>query len=311
MPQEEYGHSEPEYKFNDEEEATYAQEDEPSLAEPQGDERTQGKATDSFKGRLSGLLSVRQKPPGKLIAVVVVLVIFLVVIYKFSSVMHVSKSKKQQRSSATFSVVNSKSIIPSSPSSPQELPKKPYLVPEETLQPLTGKITPRPGSLPVTQAVSPSSSVAQVAELDSKILKLQETSEQISDAAREQQTEMQMRLLSLEQKIAALNSGLEQLQDSMDEVSTQVKENKALEKAFIGFQKNQKISKDKQVRQLKQFFVQAVIPGRAWLHGADGSTLTVTVGDEVPGYGRVVSIDAYSGAVTMSSGVQIQYGMDG
>jgi intracellular multiplication protein IcmG len=46
----------------------------------------------------------------------------------------------------------------------------------------------------------------------------------------------------------------------------------------------------------------AAIPGRAWLLGADGETSTVTEGDEIPGYGRVTKIDPAGGMVTTSSG---------
>ncbi len=50
-----------------------------------------------------------------------------------------------------------------------------------------------------------------------------------------------------------------------------------------------------------KMMVQAAIPGRAWLRSERGELLTVIPGDEVPGYGRVVSIDAASGTVVTSS----------
>lgn len=50
------------------------------------------------------------------------------------------------------------------------------------------------------------------------------------------------------------------------------------------------------------YFVQAVIPGRAWLINSQGGTLTVRVGSKVPGWGVVHRIDALQGRVTMSSG---------
>jgi intracellular multiplication protein IcmG len=56
-----------------------------------------------------------------------------------------------------------------------------------------------------------------------------------------------------------------------------------------------------------QYSVQAVVPQRAWLQSADGNTLTVTVGDDVPGMGVVTSIDPYSGNVSTASGTTIKY----
>ncbi len=47
--------------------------------------------------------------------------------------------------------------------------------------------------------------------------------------------------------------------------------------------------------------VQATIPGRAWLRSETGELLTVIPGDDIPGYGRVISIDAATGTVVMSS----------
>lgn len=50
-----------------------------------------------------------------------------------------------------------------------------------------------------------------------------------------------------------------------------------------------------------RMMVQAAIPGRAWLRSETGELYTVIPGDEVPGYGKVVSIDAGTGTVIMSS----------
>lgn len=50
-----------------------------------------------------------------------------------------------------------------------------------------------------------------------------------------------------------------------------------------------------------KMIVQAAIPGRAWLRSETGQLMTVIPGDEVPGYGRVVSIDPTTGTVVMSS----------
>lgn len=49
------------------------------------------------------------------------------------------------------------------------------------------------------------------------------------------------------------------------------------------------------------YFVQAVIPGRAWLVNEKGQAITVRVGSEVPGYGMVKDIDAPEGRVVMST----------
>ena len=61
------------------------------------------------------------------------------------------------------------------------------------------------------------------------------------------------------------------------------------------------------VRHFEHYFIQAVIPGRAWLVAENGSTLTVREGSNVPGYGRVKLIDPHEGRVMTSSGLVIRF----
>lgn len=62
----------------------------------------------------------------------------------------------------------------------------------------------------------------------------------------------------------------------------------------------------KQVQRKIDLAIHAIIPGRVWLRASDGSTLTVTMGDVIPGYGKVMVIDAPSSTVVTSSGVVIR-----
>jgi hypothetical protein len=52
--------------------------------------------------------------------------------------------------------------------------------------------------------------------------------------------------------------------------------------------------------------VHAIIPGRAWLRGHDGKILTVSEGDAIGEYGKVLKIDAANGIVITSSGVTLR-----
>lgn len=58
------------------------------------------------------------------------------------------------------------------------------------------------------------------------------------------------------------------------------------------------------------YFIQAIIPGRAWLEDSSGKTITVTYGDAVPGLGKVTKIDPENGIVVTSAGVKIMYGIN-
>lgn len=52
--------------------------------------------------------------------------------------------------------------------------------------------------------------------------------------------------------------------------------------------------------------IHAIIPGRAWIRTQDGKTLSITEGDMLSQYGKVLKIDAPTGIVVTSSGVTIR-----
>ena len=55
------------------------------------------------------------------------------------------------------------------------------------------------------------------------------------------------------------------------------------------------------------YYLQAAVPGRAWLQRSDGTTLTVSVGTYIPDYGTVNVIDPQNGLVITRSGKIIRY----
>jgi intracellular multiplication protein IcmG len=59
------------------------------------------------------------------------------------------------------------------------------------------------------------------------------------------------------------------------------------------------------------YIVKAMVPGRAWLQGSNGSMLSVTVGNEVPQHGTVTQIDLSNGQVLTSDGTAMTYDING
>lgn len=57
----------------------------------------------------------------------------------------------------------------------------------------------------------------------------------------------------------------------------------------------------------RNYLVQAIIPGRAWLKANNGQIITVGMGDSIPGFGRVVLIDPQNGVVQTDAGLTINY----
>ncbi len=58
------------------------------------------------------------------------------------------------------------------------------------------------------------------------------------------------------------------------------------------------------------YYIQAIIPGRAWLINTQGNTITVKVGSRVPNYGVVDKIDPLQGRVITSSGKILRFNQD-
>lgn len=59
-----------------------------------------------------------------------------------------------------------------------------------------------------------------------------------------------------------------------------------------------------------KYYIQAVIPGRAWLIATNGATLTVREGTIIAGYGMVKLIDPNQGRIITSSGQVIRFSQE-
>jgi intracellular multiplication protein IcmG len=109
---------------------------------------------------------------------------------------------------------------------------------------------------------------------------------------------------NLNVQIGKLNQVIEQLSNQVNRQSNEI---------------NILIARTKP-RQIKQqiahhvarvyYYIQAVIPGRAWLIGSNGSTLSVREGTRIPEYGLVKLIDSLQGRVLTSSGRVIRFSQE-
>lgn len=118
------------------------------------------------------------------------------------------------------------------------------------------------------------------------------------------------------QSIGALQNDMAALTRAMKDLSAQMQASRTapVEKAPV------KITKKKQSKPKKEsaahvgqkadsnpsFAVYAIIPGRAWLRSPNGKTITVSEGDTVGHYGKVLKIDAGNGVVVTTSGVTLR-----
>ncbi len=102
----------------------------------------------------------------------------------------------------------------------------------------------------------------------------------------------------LQQQLSQLLSKLQSMQQSLDEAIASAKARPQIQATRSHAIRSRHY--EPAIPRLN-YFVQAIIPGRAWLISSQGKTVTVRVGSIIPGYGTVKFIDAKQGRVMMSS----------
>lgn len=108
-------------------------------------------------------------------------------------------------------------------------------------------------------------------------------------------------LSNLSSAINQLNNSISMLTHEVQQQQDQIAQLKRKQKA-----KPRRVYRKARVKKTS-YFIQAIIPGRAWLKTKKGATITVSEGSLVSGYGRVKIIDPHQQEVVMSSGEVIRF----
>lgn len=175
------------------------------------------------------------------------------------------------------------------------------------------------------EKVAPQSTIASLAEAqnvipqdvtatEASLTKLQKKLEDQDNTLKARITTLEGQLANANQNAAQANAGIEKLQNELTALNTAVQDlgsqikvfqeerEKQLQKAAAKKQPPRKVVESAN----PNLSVYAIIPGRAWLRSSNGKTITVTEGDNVPEYGKVLKIDAGNGVVVTSSGVSLR-----
>ena len=113
---------------------------------------------------------------------------------------------------------------------------------------------------------------------------------------------------SNQQQINQLRAQLAQAQQSLALVSARnFQMARQLQVLFGDYQKRQQANQPKVKVMPTVFYIQAIVPGRAWLSSNKGGYVTVSLGSKLPEYGSVRRIDAEAGLVMTSSGKMIHF----
>jgi intracellular multiplication protein IcmG len=144
---------------------------------------------------------------------------------------------------------------------------------------------------PETVAVPQQSS--DLAILSAKFASLQQ---QFSDNSQ--------KISTLQEQLAATQGMVNNLSNAVNNLDMLVKQLTA-ERVSTPVDKNEKAKVKKFP---KIYHVRAIVPGRAWLETANGSTITVRPGSKLGKYGTVAVINDTDGVVVTDKGMVINYG---
>ncbi len=166
-----------------------------------------------------------------------------------------------------------------------------------------------------TEKVKSSSHIANLATLQTNTpgfnavqqptTHLNNVQEQVKNMS-SQLNQMNSAITNLTNSMSSITNALANISNNLQTISEKLNQRTATRKVAP----RRRATKRRRVRHIApNYYVQALIPGRAWLKGPSGGTLSVGVGDRIPGLGIVNDIDVQRGAIVTSSGAEIRYGI--
>lgn len=184
--------------------------------------------------------------------------------------------------------------------------------PKSEMPAVTAKVTPaevpKPKPAEKTEVSAPPAST-DVSILQNKV----GTLEQVVSKVSESNANLQYQMAGVAASIADIQNNLSGLSQQISDMS-KAKEKpaepvKAVKKAVKKSTKIAAVRKETATKHVAkaEYYVKAMIQGRAWLISGDGASATVAVGDNLPGYGVVSDIDIEKGQVSTTSGAVIEY----
>lgn len=177
-------------------------------------------------------------------------------------------------------------------------------------KPQIATLNPVPAFKPVVQpqplpAPPPQPTPAAEQQVEQKLASLEVSQQTITSnlgSVSNQVGSLNQNVTNLAAKVAELNGVIANLNEKLAEQSQQIQQMTIKVRPVVRPHVYPKKSKHG-----NYYFIQAIIPGRAWLMNTNGSTLTVREGTIIHGYGMVKLIDAEQGRVVMSSGQIIRF----
>ena len=229
--------------------------------------------------------------------VVVGVIVFIMLMYKFIGGMF-SKST----STPTKENVNPAPMAEVTPPPPQlqpqpQLQTTPTQIPQEPIQPQ-----------PTVQPQAPAAQENNTA-LQQKVASIEASQQTVQSEV----SSMSQQVGNVNNNVNALNAQITKLNQMISVLNNQVTKQSEIINVLMERTKPKPVKRVVRVRDVVPqiiYYINAVIPGRAWLIGTNGSTLTVREGTKIAGYGTVRLIDSMQGRVLTSSGRVIRFSQE-
>jgi len=189
-------------------------------------------------------------------------------------------------------------VVPAKPALPAAIPTPPPAVTQATpthtempavTQTAAAPVIETPPAVIINNAMPPVTTTQSQGAAENYMPRSAEVDNELN-ALQGKLQDMNARMANMESTLTRLSQMIQELKTAKPQAANGNAPMKARAKPFVP---------------KMNFSVQAIIPGRAWLKSENGDTVTVTQGDILQGYGRVVKIDPYDGNVQVDVGGRI------
>lgn len=247
------------------------------------------------------------KPPQKNVKrnslIAIGIIVFIMLMYKLLGGMFSGKSTKEA----------AKGSIPPAPiASAVTTPPPPPLPPQPQPQPVQPEVAPPQPEVAPPQPVQ--SAVPPVVQVNDTALKEKVDSiETNQQNVQSQVSTMNDQVNNVNNNVNNLSAQISKLNQTVADLTTQLSrqsEDINILMARTAPKPIRRVLRPRIVGELNIYYINAVIPGRAWLIGTNGSTLTVREGTKIAGYGVVRLIDSLQGRVLTTSGRVIRFSQE-
>lgn len=268
------------------------------------EEKEEGEELSSLKEAAPSEAPVKRPPPksGSLLPVVIGISVLIFLGWKLFG-MFSEQSLPAQKTPPTPEAVS----LPSEPALP--VPEQPVL-PSEPVKPSEPLPEPEPTSLPSPTTLPENNELtvlrAKITQQEQLYEQKLATFEKEIMLTRNNMAESARQLSTLQNDITMLSKAMQQLSEQVDTIRSYQERQEIRRQQQIHTREAPSSKGESSAEKLPSLTVYAIIPGRAWLRSANGKTLTVTEGDPIGEYGKVLKIDASSGVVITTSGATLR-----